>query len=224
MRKLLLVLILLNLAFFFWQSRIPVEDINKVSAPVSSAERPGKTLVLLREAEDLVPFSRKSASIKKENVTQSQCYTIGPFDKEGEPKQAAALLGKQIVNARTRVVEEEEHAGYWVYLPEGKTISDARRAIGKLNLQGVNDSMIVQRTKDSYVISVGVFTLKDSAERRKARMETLGYEPKMEDRFKVSRTYWLDFDYYGDEPLADLVQRDTTVKFPGLKHQPLNCK
>lgn len=225
MRLLFLFALLLNLVLFAWMHyRQPVQP---ESPP--AMDKGIDALVLLREHDSVVetgPKKPKTLSERRaETPTQSQdsrqdkqmdpatqpvvssvaCYTAGPFVTVREAADIADKLRPLGVEARQRVTETTELSAYWVYLPPFKSREHAQEIARGLERRGVTDYFVISAADKENAVSLGVFSTREAAERRRNELAKLGYAPAVDERYRVRFEYWLDYSLGRSSPSSDAV-------------------
>ncbi len=207
MRTFCLALILANALYFVW-SQLVVVHVNPLDrAPVRTANLPPR-LVLAKEvpkaespeappANPVQPPAVAPAAAGATPETSqapSRCTSIGPFADLAQASQAQASLRAAGFDPRQRVENGEIWIGYWVSVQNLATRSEADTAIKTLNGNGITDVYLMPGTDPPNVLSLGVFSDYNRAERRAAQVRALGLEPRIDDRKREGSVYWLDVD------------------------------
>lgn len=213
MRTLSLLLILANVLFFIWAQLVDVQVSPLDRARSRSAERPPR-IVLAREATNDAAQEESPAEIRDvappsvvpldEQATQAQvaradapsCTSVGPFPDLPQAAQAQSALRAAGYEPRQRVEQGELWAGYWVSVPDLPTRAVAEQVIQQLNDQGVTDVYLMpgSGSESTHVISLGVFSDYQRAQRRANQASAIGVEPRISDRRRAGSVYWLDVD------------------------------
>lgn len=224
MRLLFLFLLLVNGAIYLWYTL-------QVDAAPQTAKRSqlSPRLMLLTE-HDQPPQPIQTQSAKTESldavadeaaepVEERFCFTLGPFMDEKAVGQVEQQLATQNHHYVRRASEHKEQIGYWVFLPPLGDLEQAREKAEELKLLGDKHFYVV-KTPEEYAnaISLGVFRDKANAERRHKQVKKMGYEPRIEGRFRQNPVYWLDYEQTDTE--TELVS-DSLV---GVKNLPRACE
>jgi hypothetical protein len=158
-----------------------------------SLEEPDEALQALKLAEDPSPESPEPAVEEPPTPT---CHILGPIPKQKTATIIVdALSDDYRVNMRTTDVRQP--AGYWVYMPSMQR-GEALRIVADLDAHGMKDYYI---GKQNY-LSLGIFSDKDKAERRRKQIERIGYDALVDERFRTRQAYWIDIEEQ-EKPLAD---------------------
>jgi hypothetical protein len=207
MRTFCLALILANALYFVW-SQLVVVHVNPLDrAPTHTANLPPR-LVLAKEvphkpqAEAAPAQSAQTLSttpLQSDNApaaasNTSMCTSVGPFADLAQASQAQASLRTAGFDPRQRVENGEIWIGYWVSVQNLATRTEAETAIKTLNGNGITDVYLMPGTDPPNVLSLGVFSDYNRAERRANQVKALGLEPRINDRKREGSVYWIDVD------------------------------
>jgi hypothetical protein len=208
MRTLCLILILCNVLFLTWSQLLDarVSDLDRNPAVTSN---PPPRIVLAREVESTAaPAIAKrvqpprvaplGATLPPPEAAGSAdpmtCTSVGPFADLAEASQAQAALKDAGFEPRQRLEEGELWVGYWVSVQNFETREDAEAALKLLIDNGVNDVYLMPATDASNVLSLGVFSDHQRAQRRADEIRVIGLEPRIDDRTRAGSVYWIDAD------------------------------
>lgn len=213
MKYLLGLLIIVNLAFYFWISRQPVHPVLPAPVVISGVAR----LSLLSEQE--VVLNPRAASSDNDKRGQAagvssdpvvsfievSCYSLGPFSGAGGAGEAANTL--KSLGLVTSIKEEtrRELSGYWIYLPPFPSRKDAIQVTTMLKERGVKDFLIVPSGSKKNAISLGFFRNRESAEQHRAHVQALGLFPQFNEKYIENNGFWLDFASLNKPPLPAVV-------------------
>jgi hypothetical protein len=184
MRVLALLLILVNVCFWFWARYVDVPESLPVAGPTASAKAP-PPLVLAHERPDA---AQQAAAI----TSQLSCVSVGPFVEDDESQAAAKRLENAGFTTTERKTEGDVFAGYWVNLSSFATKADAEQALARLRANGVADAFVMTDAATPNVISLGLFAEQTHAEQRRDAIAKLGFTPQLQNRMRRGQVYWLD--------------------------------
>lgn len=219
MRAFCLLLVLVNALYFIWSQVIDVRvsSLDRVPARVAPPPR----IVLAREVQqgspaapepeedeplpevrEVVPPSvapLESAGTVQPRVPSSSedglaCSSVGPFADLGQASQAQATLRSLGFEPRQRVEQGELWTGYWVSMRDFPTRNSAEAALKTLTQNGVTDVYLMPGTEPANVLSLGVFSDYQRAQRRAEQVRSLGLKPEISDRKRSGSVFWLDVD------------------------------
>ena len=147
------------------------------------------------------------------------CQTLGPLFKKHDVTAVFALLARNGYEVNVRDSDTRVPNGYWVYLPAMQA-SQARRIVADLDAHGMTDYYI---GKQNY-ISLGIFSDKDKAERRLQEVQRLGYEPKVDQRYRTRDVYWLDVEGRGTPLLRSEIWEQIQSQHTDVRVQRVSCE
>jgi len=124
------------------------------------------------------------------------CTSIGPFADLPQAAQAQAALQSAGFEPRQRVEQGEIWVGHWVSVQGLASREAAEDALETLAANGVTDVYLMPGTEaePAHVLSLGVFSDYQRAQRRANAVRALGLEPRIDDRKRPGSVYWIDVD------------------------------
>lgn len=176
MRVAFICLLLTNLLFFAWARWI---DASVQPVGVGAAT--------------VAPLQLASAQ-----TAPARCWTAGPLPDAATAAALAAALSKQGIGSRERTAERQLPDGYLVYAGNLQDAQARQRAIARLARAGIRDAAEMPAGQRADRISVGLFTERDGAQQRLARVRATGLEAAIEERFRPASESWLDIDLRPD--------------------------
>jgi hypothetical protein len=228
MRTLSLLLILVNALFFIWAQLIDV-NAGDLDAPIAKTA-PTPRIVLVKEAgsgsnDDVEPTivdsvqpprvdplgarRNETAVASAAPSSGSGCTTVGPFADLANAAQAQAALTTAGFQPRQRVQEGELWVGYWVSVQNLPTRDAADEAVRALSDRGITDVYIMPGADPANVVSLGVFSDYQRAQRRANEIRMLGFEPQIDDRKRTGSAYWIDIDLAAPDQKVDMAMFQT---------------
>jgi hypothetical protein len=93
---------------------------------------------------------------------------------------------------RQRVEQGELWTGYWVSVRDFATRDAAEVALRTLTQNGVTDVYLMPGADPENVLSLGVFSDYQRAQRRAEQVRALGLTPQISDRKRSGSVFWLD--------------------------------
>jgi hypothetical protein len=218
MRAFCLLLLLINALYFIWSQVIDVRVSSLDRAPSRVAVPPPR-IVLAKEAQqgtpeqepereeplpevrDVVPPRveplETSGTVQPRaglNTDAMTCTSVGPFADLGQASQAQATLRSLGYEPRQRVEQGELWTGYWVSVRDFSTRDSAEAALKTLTQNGVTDVYLMPGAEPENVLSLGVFSDYQRAQRRAEQVRALGLKPEISDRKRSGSVFWLDVD------------------------------
>lgn len=217
MRTLCLVLILGNVLFLSWSQLLDVhlKDMDRggmaVAAPaprimlarempspaepgpaVINAVQPPRVAPLGATAPEPEPEPGSAATIATASGDSLACTSVGPFADLADAAQAQAALKAAGFMPRQRLEQGELWIGYWVSVQNFDSRQAAETALRTLLDNGVSDVYLMPGSDPANVLSLGVFSDYQRAQRRAGEIRALGFKPQMEDRKRTGSMYWID--------------------------------
>jgi len=214
MRILCLLLILANVLYFTWSQMIDVNvpSLERKGAPPVD---PPARIVLAREMIEANPEERSVGPIRDVQppaveplggrpsaapATQTAqldtlaCMSVGPFADLPQAAQAQAALRGAGFQPRQRMEQGEIWAGYWVSVQGLATRDAADAALKTLSANGIDDVYVMPGSDPPNVLSLGVFSDYQRAQRRVDEVRAIGLTPRIDDRKRAGSVYWIDVD------------------------------
>ncbi|HEY7640243.1 MAG TPA: SPOR domain-containing protein [Steroidobacteraceae bacterium] len=215
MRTLCLLLILSNALYFVWSQTIDVQ-VSSLERRGSKPVEPPARIVLAREMIEANPDERDDHSVGPIRDVQPpaveplagrsaqpavtaqadglSCTSVGPFEDLKQASKAQAALQGMGFHPRQRLEQGEIWAGYWVSV-QGLATRDAADAVLKtLSANGIADVYVLPGSDPPNVVSLGVFSDYQRAQRRLDEVRALGLTPRIDDRKRAGSVYWIDVD------------------------------
>ncbi|GFE83926.1 hypothetical protein GCM10011487_59260 [Steroidobacter agaridevorans] len=122
------------------------------------------------------------------------CSSVGPFADLGQASQAQATLRSLGFAPRQRVEQGELWTGYWVSVRDLATREAAEDALKTLNANGITDVYLMPGSDPPNVLSLGVFSDYQRAQRRSEEVKAIGLNPQISDRKRAGSVFWIDVD------------------------------
>jgi hypothetical protein len=182
-RAVLLVLLLVNLAFFAWAQWLAPDDAALPVSPRVEAPR----LQLASEAAGAV------------TATGDRCVTVGPFASNELAARARATLLDSGYPSIPREQTSSAIDGYWVFLEAPTTPAAERRLLDRLRRGGITDAQALGEG-EARRISLGVFSDESRAFAQSERVAKLQLLPQIEAREKTGTSIWLDLQLKSGSP------------------------
>ena len=212
MKPLFLALLLANIILFAWtQWHAPAgpsgaaPTVNSVPTLQLASEGARENAPVAAPTEALKP-APPAVSASPESTTGptdqsgallngvARCISLGPFRDLAEASQASSTMRGSGYAPRTRLAQGDVWAGLWVYLADLPSRAEAQRAMAVLKQRGVADAYIMPAADQTNVISLGIFSEPQRAQRRAEEVRALGFTPTIADRTRKDTVYWIDID------------------------------
>lgn len=164
MRLLVLILLLVNLAFFAWVEYVPASPSGEAQL---MAQQINPDAIRLLSAPQL-------AVTRKPAPRLVSCIEWSGFSQEDAARAQEAILplspGVQISERKL-----EETTGWWVFMPPQPNRQGAVQKVDELKRLGVEEYFIVQEdVKFRYAISLGIFRTEEAAQKKLEQLQGRG--------------------------------------------------
>jgi cell division septation protein DedD len=229
MKKIVALLVLVNIAYFLWQTRT---QQNPSQAFVSTLATP--SLVLLDESSQALERSHPESTdsttpLPTDTVTPAPdlasaptqipkgvCVALNGFDDQAASEKAIEFLSKQKITAKLVVVETQGDGDYLVYLPPFESRDAALKKLRELKAQAI-DSFIIGDGERINGISLGVFSKEESAKKMQSSLKSKGYSASLIKGTRTYKTYTLRVAEQSVELLTEVLVADLSKNYVGGK-------
>jgi hypothetical protein len=181
-RAALLVLLLINLAFFAWSQWLAPDQAALPVSPKVDA-----------------PRLQLAAETRGAGASGDRCITVGPFANTELAARARATLIDSGYPSVPREETSRAADGFWVFLEAPTTPAAERRLLDRLRRGGITDAQAMGEG-DSRRISLGIFSDEARAIAQSERVARLQLLPQIEAREKSGSAIWLDLQLKSDAP------------------------
>jgi hypothetical protein len=120
-----------------------------------------------------------------------------------EASQAQAALSAAGFSPRQRLEQGELWIGYWVSVQDLANRDAAEESLQRLAEAGITDVYLMPGTDPPNVLSLGVFSDFQRAQRRVQEVQALGLHPQIDDRKRAGSVYWIDVDLTQERQAID---------------------
>lgn len=187
-RNAFLALLVVNLAYFAWAEWIDVPKAPAVNHAVARLPR-------LKLVSELPPSEAPAAEPRRtaynEYSDTAPCMSVGPFADILSSAQAAEILKAKGFEPRQRAAVGDMLEQYWVSVAGAKSDADTLRVLKTLTDHGIKDAEPMPDDPNR-LISVGLFTDREHAEKRADAVRHLGLSANISERKLPSAVYWVD--------------------------------
>jgi hypothetical protein len=163
MKQLFLLLVFLNIVYFFWGVTTGEKQMATVKpAPLySEGEIEKLTLVLEGNIQQSVKPQVVIEDLPK-IVKKTTCYMVEGFSSEGSAAQLMSNLSGRVVSAAIVSLRGAEE--FWVIYPSSSDWNQSLANVEMLKEKGVTDLWLVPSGNQKGAISLGLFTTVGRAE------------------------------------------------------------
>lgn len=191
--------------------------------PRLQAKPKPKPMAPSRPVAQAVP-ANTSAAPPKVVVSQPRlCYSLGPFGAKPKAIAMVARFKQRGVKARLRNIRQTQVSAYWIYLPPYPSTAAAAAVTRKLAAKGYHHYYIVVAAPNTNAVSLGLFRERSGANRRLARLRSLGFHPRLQVRTAVKDLYWLDYRSPDNATISPKLWANTSAGDGPLQRVRRNC-
>ncbi len=246
MRWIFLTLVLANVAYFlqhwYQQTEIrPVGAIDEVPAvqkgarlilwsevPVQAVERQveGPLVSEPASAAKLADIDAEQSGTGTDHAEggamRPVCTRVGPFnalETAENLRQRLLVLGLEVTVDAVQVAKSPD---YWVYLDPLASRTDALREVKRLHKSRI-DSYVIGDGDLANGVSLGLFTRESSAQRVRAEVEVLGYQPRVRVVERFDRRYWVALAPGKQGDLGESLWRELKGQFGFAERREVLC-
>ncbi len=110
----------------------------------------------------------------KQGAATQQCMEWSNIADADLDRARTALQSLKLAD-KVLLRKMEKTTGYWVYIPQRKTLAEAQKKVSELKALGVEDTFILQEnTAWRFAISLGVFSTEEAAAKYLAQLREKG--------------------------------------------------
>jgi hypothetical protein len=227
------LLLIANITFGLMQWLLPY---GQLQLPSDAKKIPvAEKLQLLNEPDNSKPLAKiepdnsvetnisetHSSLVVEDTSDKRLCFTTGPFKDKSKALEVSGRYSSNSINPELKSSLEKEYLGVMVYISGDKTREGAVKISEKLATQGIHEYSIVNEPSKSNVLSLGVFGLKENAERRSNQLKKLKYTVKTEARYRARTIYWLYHQQSNESDLQPLLSEQDRSN--GISQIPRQC-
>ena len=183
MKKLLLLLAVLNVLFFLWATTI---GNNAYILP--SITESGIPAIELLKKDNNDAYKSKSSNL------QSSCYTFGPFNSEKAARAIALKINNFGLATAIKKQRTMQTLNFLVYLQPFESLEAAERVAKDIEKNKVKNYKVIKAGPYKNAIALGSFENLDRARRRSEYIRFLGYDAKYTAQKKQKVVFWIEYD------------------------------
>lgn len=157
-----------------------------VTEPVQAVETPATVTAVPAEPE---------ATAESTPDAQFSCLRLAGLESKSIAATAAQVLAQGGGLVKRQGEEAGETKRYWVMLPPVASPTAATPILQRLERAGVKDFYLIRSGENANAISLGVYSAKDSAQRRVQQIRALKLKPRIEEIALPVKRWWLEFDW-----------------------------
>lgn len=227
-----LCLFFLNLSYFAWAVLDSSSDKKVINNLESQPAQTASSLRLLSETSvehrgslggNDAQLATSDAGIFEASASEPYCPALGPF----EDKALVQKIGTELASAGLNVLPRSEMMGssekFRVYLPSYPDREQATDALKKLRAKKI-DSYIMSEVGFANAISLGIFSLQESANGLVKKMNSYGYQAQVASLTYNREVFWIDVKSNSDPEKTDQIIVSAMTKWDGITRVDSPCK
>lgn len=204
---------------------VPVPDAKDARSQASPAA-PGADKASADKADSDKAKDKKAAeaaqakaeeAAKAQANTVGQCFRFGPYADAG----ALARARSQLQPFAQRVVERQQQTpggrGWRVFLRPAATLADAQANAQRVAAAGFSDYFVVREGADANSVSLGRYRSEDSARKRAAALNAVGFAAQAEPLGETTPTLWLEVAGKGGADASAMRQAASAQQRHGIR-------
>ncbi len=131
-----------------------------------------------------------------------ECYTVGPLENEDDISALSAWFSAQGSRATLRSDERREVVSTWVFLPPLDSREAANERMRQMQAANIDDIYVIPRGDMANAVSLGLFSQKETLDRRVSQLEERGYSPSVLPRYRTVTASWFDVVTSAAQPMT----------------------
>ena len=163
-------------------------DTPMAAESVAATSAPSPTPLLAAAARP--DLGATAVRVKSSPRTGLACTSAGPITNEAEADRIFRRLTSEGLQTAVRETSRQSVESYIIVTPNAMPAVERKSMTSELKALGVDDFAVVYRGRYRHRISMGVYSQRPLAERRKAQLDLLGVDNVLEVR-ALSRRAWV---------------------------------
>ena len=189
------------------------------SGPVAESVAESDSVVEPKPDTEPEPNTKAVAKTQADQDKPRVCRRLGPVPQGAKTNAIQTWFKTHDITMVSRVDEERKTPLHWVYLPPFENHIEAGEYVDRMKKDNIKDIYVLARGKMSHAISLGVFSKRDSMEKRVADLKEKGYSPSVGLRTRTQKITWFNVLSNADA----FTEADFGKEFPSLEVAPIDC-
>ena len=206
LKNLLLALLAANILYFLWgmlqgedpRPGVEIVEESDLGPPLSVALQPEPEVGAVLES---VEPSQLTAAVGR------SCVTLGPFRSADDADEAEMRYAGEGMQVARRSPLGRIFVGHWVQIRDVPSRQEADRMLDVLREGGLGDAYFVQTEDEGMKISLGVFGVRESAERVELEARSLDLPAEITPRFSEGTIHFVDLGLPSGRGAGEIVER-----------------
>lgn len=212
MRLIFFLILVVNLAFFAWRTYyVEPPPQASIEVPAVSGDQVNRLLLLTEFDESALrqrvssPTTEASlnASTSADGNGQTICYSVGPVSGDQQITLISSWLKDKGAPGTLRESERREVSRFWVYFPPFDSRSAAVERVSKMKSDEIDDIYVIPAGDMANAVSLGLYSHKESLDRRLTELRDKGYEPSTVPRYETQVASWFEVQLDADVPFPE---------------------
>lgn len=238
MKWLFIVMILVNAGFGVWAAN---REAPQEQSPNAAETLPGhiNRLLLLSELDEK-PLRERSPAVATRDVDETGqlnadilspgqseegtpakiCLSVGPLASLEDVDRIGGWLTSRGGVSTLREGERREVSRFWVYFPPFQNRDAAITRVQQLQEAQIDDIYVIYRGDMANAVSLGLYSRRESLERRLSELRSKGYEPSIERRYETKKSSWFDVSF---PPGISFSREHFVTAFPSVEANESSC-
>ena len=187
--------------------------------PVAESVAESDSVVEPKPDTEPEPNTKAVAKTQADQDKPRVCRRLGPVPQGAKTNAIQTWFKTHDITMVSRVDEERKTPLHWVYLPPFENHIEAGEYVDRMKKDNIKDIYVLARGKMSHAISLGVFSKRDSMEKRVADLKEKGYSPSVGLRTRTQKITWFNVLSNADA----FTEADFGKEFPSLEVAPIDC-
>lgn len=220
MRKVFMLLVLMNAIYFAWHELVPVSSVIGEARPQHATAIQGvRSVALLKERGS--PVNQLAIQALPERAVVQRGLQLGGFATSENIRALEQRLLTLGIRADLVQTEQEVETEYWVYMAPLASRAASLRQLRELQARKLDGFLITQGELENG-ISLGIFQNEALAQGMLERMRSAGYSSQIKQVARKQSIYWLKIDPESMRLVDEKLLQRLAVDFAGLQHQVIN--
>ena len=236
MKWIFAAMILVNAGFAAWAANREIPVASSPSAATTLPDHVNRLLLLseldenpLRERAPSRPADTEEtahtsvdslARVHSQSQPAEICLSVGPLANVEDVERVGTWLASRGGVSTLREGERREVSRFWVYFPPFQNRDAAITRVQQMQGDQIDDIYVIHRGDMANAVSLGLYSRRESLDRRLSELRSKGYEPSIERRYESKKSSWFDVSF----PAGITFPKEHFVaQFPSVEASESRC-
>lgn len=238
MKSFFYLLVLLNVAFFLWETgtREDSESYRELAIPsnverIALAQESAGTAGSDSEGADVPPETLDIESAQPDDIPAPEaklewpprlvdCFRIGPSQTREEADFRLQLLKGTAPDVAVKMRPGDVPDGWWVLFPKAQSQEAAKENRRMLVQKGAVDAWVFDKGPLQWAISLGLYRKREDAEAAQKPLMEKSIVTEVVPRMVRGNVYWLKIPWHRPALELDEIVQVLNTQDPGLRIPP----